>query len=350
MYCCGRKALLKQSRGSADRLQMTGRAMVDEIENEEPEEDEGEEGETSESPRPAFRAPWMIPDSLYQSVERITAIGRDIANKVDFVHLDRVQRTISSLLPDVARNVAAMQLDAEQLFARFARQINLPDFGQWAELARQSLARALPSNWATIDDWLGIVDLMEETKWSLVWVPGPDVLTRMLEADGADAAGLVLVEHRAAVIADVREALEEVTDPSLATYREGLESALPVAELGHYAAAQSLSATVFKGMIETALDGTLHKASGKWRALRLMEHSVRDMRRVGVLVAAGAALDRYYPLKGDPVPTSFNRHAVAHGYTSEQFTPVNAMTGLLLAASLLRELQEWVDDVAEEAV
>jgi hypothetical protein len=62
------------------------------------------------------------------------------------------------------------------------------------------------------------------------------------------------------------------------------------------------------------------------------------------------ALDRFYRYKGDLVPADLNRHAVAHGANPVQFTPQNALVGLLLVSSLSRELQALYDeDVLNES-
>lgn len=42
----------------------------------------------------------------------------------------------------------------------------------------------------------------------------------------------------------------------------------------------------------------------------------------------------------DPVPTAFNRHATVHAAGPTQYTVANALTALMLAVSLVREIQE----------
>jgi hypothetical protein len=51
------------------------------------------------------------------------------------------------------------------------------------------------------------------------------------------------------------------------------------------------------------------------------------------------ALKHYEP-RSDPIPDRFNRHATGHCVEPVHYTPVNAVIGLMLGVSLLREAEE----------
>jgi hypothetical protein len=52
------------------------------------------------------------------------------------------------------------------------------------------------------------------------------------------------------------------------------------------------------------------------------------------------ALQRFLPHNGDPVPVVYNRHASAHAVGDVQYTEANALVAVMMAVSMLCELQE----------
>jgi hypothetical protein len=59
---------------------------------------------------------------------------------------------------------------------------------------------------------------------------------------------------------------------------------------------------------------------------------------------AARAIATYWGDEEEPIPTSFNRHASTHRVSDVQHTRVNALAALLLATSLLRELDPLFHD------
>jgi hypothetical protein len=69
-----------------------------------------------------------------------------------------------------------------------------------------------------------------------------------------------------------------------------------------------------------------------------------DLRGRLVTSPVPSALEQFRPDKGEPIPTTFNRHALAHGVFPEQLSEENAIAGVMLATALLREEQARADD------
>ncbi|MGW3875981.1 hypothetical protein ACWD95_43635, partial [Streptomyces sp. NPDC005069] len=68
------------------------------------------------------------------------------------------------------------------------------------------------------------------------------------------------------------------------------------------------------------------------------ESTILEFRQACVLAPFVSACEDFWA--PDPVPASFNRHATVHAAGPTQYTEANALTAIMLAVSVLRELQE----------
>ena len=78
-----------------------------------------------------------------------------------------------------------------------------------------------------------------------------------------------------------------------------------------------------------------------------MSITMRMLRPMFVVNSAEQAWKRFWVSKGDPVPKQFNRHASTHMLDEDQYTTRNALVGVMLAASLMREVQELISPPAK---
>ena len=67
------------------------------------------------------------------------------------------------------------------------------------------------------------------------------------------------------------------------------------------------------------------------------EESINAFRQQAVLNMVSRSLQGYNPLQGDPVPTTFNRHATHHSISCRQYTEVNSLASLLLLVAFIKE-------------
>ncbi|WP_419554646.1 hypothetical protein [Candidatus Poriferisodalis sp.] len=55
----------------------------------------------------------------------------------------------------------------------------------------------------------------------------------------------------------------------------------------------------------------------------------------------------FYPNRDDPIPETTSRHATVNLPTVAHLTRENALLAIMLCTSLLREQQDWIEEVAD---
>ena len=222
----------------------------------------------------------------------------------------------------------------------------------WSRI-QQAYRRGLPPNWRDLGDDVRLWPLLELTEdgYPTAWVPRASVLRELIDADDDDRQA-VFAARRVEIIEDCCACLEEVTSAELVDLAAKLGEALEVAETGrHLVAAQALAASVFDTVLRRTIKpqriaGYYLKAK-KEIADRHENASFAELRWGAVHVPALVALEMFDAPKGQPIPTSFNRHATAHAVGPEQYTEANAVIALALATSLVREAHQEIDDAAD---
>ncbi|MFJ8650691.1 hypothetical protein ACIRNI_31880 [Streptomyces sp. NPDC093546] len=66
--------------------------------------------------------------------------------------------------------------------------------------------------------------------------------------------------------------------------------------------------------------------------------TIRQFHEAAAFLPFPRALEPFWP--STPVPEHFNRHATAHAAANTQYTPVNAVTAVMLAISVLRDIDD----------
>jgi hypothetical protein len=195
----------------------------------------------------------------------------------------------------------------------------------------------LPDNWRglSLTELRAVADTMERTGWVLAWVPREEVLLDLIEAPDVRASNSRLLTHQDDVLDDLKKGLGEITDGSLAELSFALQQAIRSYEGGLSFPAQALVAVVLTSLIRQQLDTP--------QAIDPGEAPLLTFRRNSLLRAGGTALNSYWPRPGDPVPSLFNPYATARYFDLTHFTQANALAGLVLAVSFLRDLQAVAD-------
>lgn len=211
------------------------------------------------------------------------------------------------------------------------------------ERVRQLVARRMAPNWSEVEDWRAGTTFIEESGWAIVWLPRSDVVSSLLAAAPEDRDS-VLLASGPTLVEDALQVVEAIEHPDLRFLAECVGEAAASIRDGHDRAAQALAASVLTELIQGILGhkqlAEVHTEYGQpWE-----EQSIQLLRFALITATIPKAMSRFYRDKGDPMPSSFNRHAVAHGASPVQFTKLNALVGLLLVSSLARELQELYDD------
>ena len=205
-----------------------------------------------------------------------------------------------------------------------------------------------PPNWDPdrgIEQFATFIELAREEALPLAWVPNTDLTYLLLEADDDAARTERLIEHQATVLADCRTLLAEFEEQTFLVTQLG--RALDACEAGFHESAQAHAASI----IDTALRA-LFTPSGKnnwsykWTVKPLLHTGedwesvpLRTFRMLPTSVALLSVLKEFWIEKGDPVPTIPNRHAAAHAITTEQYTHANAIKFMMLATTMLAEVE-----------
>jgi hypothetical protein len=199
-------------------------------------------------------------------------------------------------------------------------------YDQWAE--------SLPDNWRNLSmrELEALARTMEYTGWVLAWVPREEILRELIASpDRRDANGRLL-RYQHDVVDDLDKALGEVTDSSLADLSVGLHQGVRSYGWGYIFPAQAIAAVVLTSLIKQQLEAGDPGVS-----------PLLTFRRNSLLRAGGTALNSYWPRPGDPLPSLFHPYTTAHRFDLTNFNQSNALAGLMLGVSFLRDLQAVAD-------
>ncbi|MEU7088089.1 hypothetical protein, partial [Streptomyces achromogenes] len=193
---------------------------------------------------------------------------------------------------------------------------------------------------------LDMLTVMEEGI-PLVWAPSADVIRELLDAPDAPTRRKVLERQAPTVVEDCRTVLTNVARTDLASEVDFLYDCLDSISNGKYAAAQALASsaldTILRAMVRA--DPRLQNKKGGFTFSILAaqlpkatpDTQVGQFRAFCIHTSIHKAYEQYF---GPPVPEEYNRHATAHAAGPTQITLANALTAVMLAVGLVRELEE----------
>jgi hypothetical protein len=280
--------------------------------------------------------------ALHSQTAPFPEMSEIIARSVDASGVQDVVKAFRATLPIFDfPPVHALQAQLAQVFGGL----------DWSCI-QQAWRRGLPPNWHDLADDLRFGSLLNITEdgYPTAWVPRASILRELIAAD-ADDRQAVFAARRVEIIEDCCACLEEVTSAELIDLAAKLDEALEVAEAGrHLAAAQALAASVFDTVLRRTIKPQ-HVAGYYLKAKKEIEDrhenaSLAELRWGVVHVPVLVALHMFKARKGDPIPTTFNRHASAHAVGPEQYTEANAVIALALATSLVPEAHQEIENAA----
>lgn len=229
---------------------------------------------------------------------------------------------------------------------------------------RHALEISRPENWRgsglSPDQ---ILPIAVEDGIPVAWVPPTDVLRALVEAP-AEKRLEVLLAHEASVVGACRQRVVESDDDWLQDENYLVSRALDAFEAEHHEAALALAVTVGEPLAIWASSPRVHAfedqaAMDRWEKTKSKKYKLAE--RELAAVAPGARLTRHEVLRhaligpvktfftefrpGDPILQKLSRHVVVHAPTPEHFSRSNALVGLMLVASILRDEQAWCEEV-----
>ncbi|MGW7613704.1 hypothetical protein ACWGKW_42035 [Streptomyces sp. NPDC054766] len=265
----------------------------------------------------------------------------------------------SSFGPDLTRILAAATENIRRTVAATVMppvKIRIPPMDHLAaaiaplQPALERLDAMMPANWQGSHlTYSEMIVLMQEGV-PLAWVPPADVIRQLLTADDAASRAQVIDDCRPAILTSCKAVLAAVTDTWFHEQKVLIEECVHMAEHGMFSGAQALAANAWDTLIRGlafANPGWL-KPNGQWPGYaKVLENipavedddpTIRQFREAAAFLPFPRALEPFWPPA--PVPEHFNRHATAHAAATTQYTPVNAVTGVMLAVSVLRDIDE----------
>jgi hypothetical protein len=198
-----------------------------------------------------------------------------------------------------------------------------------------------PDNWPETE-FESAVAFLERTNWPIIWLPRKAIVKELL--DSCSNHKTVLCSRRDELLEDAENALSEVNFPDLLYFKSSAQEMVEVLRNGHDRAAQTFASSILTALLNYLLDfpkffEVKAELAADWR-----DEKVSLVRLALIERTIPSTLDSFYAEKRDPVPTEFNRHALAHVLDPVQLTEVNALVGVIFVVSLLREFQELLTE------
>lgn len=243
------------------------------------------------------------------------------------------------------------------------------------EQARNDRALAVALRWCRPPNWWGtgipvedLIRIAKEDGIPTAWLPDSDVLMELTQAPTPDSRLQIILDQRDRVIRSCQRLLTECQDPRLAGVLPLCERVIDAFAAGFHEPAMALSVSIAEPL-------AIHRTERRFRLFdskqeyeqwekekkkaRLYEWVRKEAERPSqdswfaeleeaVLGPVPRFFTPWYPDSGEAKPTQLSRHVVAHQPDSSHFTAQNSLLSLMLMTSLMRDSQEWLQDILPE--
>lgn len=203
------------------------------------------------------------------------------------------------------------------------------------------LARMLPPNWEGVDLEDGVA--LAAGGWPIVWAPRGEIVNLLLDATTDAERHAVLERHAQDVLDDIDHQLAETAEAGQTAIVDAMRQAVAAARAGLWIPGQITAAAALDSLVgaETMIKDHVGAIDARYSDDEVV---AIEFRLALILRAVPRAFSEFWVDRGDPLPTDFNRHAAVHRLSHENLNVANALFGLLLVASLIRELVEYGDE------
>ncbi|MFC0028012.1 hypothetical protein ACFFMM_00540 [Micromonospora chaiyaphumensis] len=249
---------------------------------------------------------------------------------------EQIRRSLAGLVPKVDVKWTP------DMSAHF-RGLIFPDLRQTMAPLFEQIREWMPPNWPTGIDHKQVVTVFQDEGLPIVWVPRREIVEEMLAAPDRDARIQILLARTTEVVEDCREVLTAVTHPRLAGQLPLVAKAIDAFGAGHQEAAQALAVVATETVVARALGG--YKAVKQQVSFDPERVTISQLRLRAALAPIGVFYTTWYPSSGTPAPTELSRHVTVHQADLKHYTPGNAVVAVLLAASVIRAIQELYEIV-----
>ncbi|MFF8313213.1 hypothetical protein [Streptomyces lydicus] len=263
----------------------------------------------------------------------------------------RLAEVLNAATENIRRTVAANLIPAPKVALPTPLLEGLSKAVAPLQPVLERLDAMMPENWRGQRlAYKDMVRLMLEGV-PLAWVPPADVIRQLLGADDVRSRAKVLNNSRTEILTSCSKALASVTDARFTAQRALLEECVRMIEGGLFSGAQALAANVWDTFVRglAFANPAWLTDKGWWPGYAKIKQSVPTVdvhddatigqfRRAAVFLPFAQTLEEFR--RQHPVPEGFNRHATAHAAGAVQYTAANALIALMLAVSVLREIDD----------
>ena len=212
-----------------------------------------------------------------------------------------------------------------------------------------------------------ILSMAVESGIPVVWVPPTSVLKALVAAAPEDRIS-VLMASEAEVVAQCRLLLEECSDPSVSEMHTLIDRALDTYQAGFHEAAMALAVVVGEPlalwaseprvqMFESSQAEQEREANREKRKYRLAKieldaagsDALKPVRvhRNALIAPIPKFFTPFHGGQDEKIPDTVSRHATVHQPTVEHLSQENALLATMLCVSLLRQQQDWVEEIRD---
>lgn len=250
------------------------------------------------------------------------------------------QDDVSKFIASFASGIAKIRTDATRLIALMTPAVALVQAGAREIFAALGplIERLIFPNWqgARLTTPAILETLLLKEGLPLAWVPPSSVFVRLVAAKSESdrrriigGSSVTIIRHCRLILVDLKAA--DTTE--LAKFALFAADAI---EAGHWQAGQSLASNVLDTTLRsnfTVQELQRITNRNKTPKFELDEHVFRD---AIVLGGIWGAYGPYWADKGDPIPSTFSRHASTHAVSKRQYSKRNALIALMHATALLK--------------
>jgi hypothetical protein len=180
---------------------------------------------------------------------------------------------------------------------------------------------------------------------ALYGVPRTEIAEKLVRAASTAERRTILGRRWKAISSDCRAALEGCTSATVAPYVKFGLRALDALEGEHVEAAQTLAASILDTVVNGYFGKQRYDLTPNRRTTTAAEYEKFTLKEFIAFAPLWQAYQKYKTEDGDPIPTTFSRHASVHGVSAKQFSRRNAVQAVLFLSSLLVFLDEEASSV-----
>ena len=209
----------------------------------------------------------------------------------------------------------------------FTRIVPSWDFPRWQDIVRQWM----PDNLHEVPDLNSVATVALEEGLPLCWVPRPEIVAALIEAEGPEARLTIIAERWDDILDDCEARLDVIAHE----WSKQCSEAVRALRLGLSGPAQSHAANIVDSIVVSRFGNGGRRATKEHASENLGDQPLQRAAEYLTVLPLVRALTAWWPYADAAPPDHFSRHATTHAVGhAGVFAPHLAMTAVMLATSL----------------